>query len=156
MTICQGTRGGMARGLVAGAILAALLLVYLPFFDNPAVFDDHNIITNLAAFDHALTAFSRGPRTFPYFTIGFVHVLARGDLVPNRVLNCVLHALVIAALFCFLRRATRMSGLANERRDLVIGFVCLWAAINPLAVYGVGYLIHSAPSFLRPCSASFR
>lgn len=126
---------------VAVVLLACVLgALYMPFSINPAVFDDHNIITNLSVFSFAQEVFSKYPRSFPYFSIGFVHVLSGGDLGWSRYLSIVLHGLVVVALFFFLSRVTERIMMAKGRRDGVALFVCLWIAINPVAVYGVGYL----------------
>ena len=92
-----------SRKCILGGFVSAFSLIvallYLPFSDSPAVFDDLNIITNLAAFDYAQHFFSRYTRTFPYFSIGFVQVLSGSDLVWNRYVNVVLHGGVILSLY---------------------------------------------------------
>ncbi|SDH79908.1 hypothetical protein [Propionivibrio dicarboxylicus] len=126
--------------MLAG-VLSVIACLYGPFVDSPAVFDDANIFGNLTVFDHAQRIFSAYPRTFPYFTLGLVHVLSGGDLAWNRWLNLALHGAVILALQVFLVRVLLAAGeRENNRGRLVIGFVCIWMAINPVAVYGVGYL----------------
>lgn len=131
---------------VARLCLAALLLVmfmlYLPFSANPAVFDDHNIITNLAAYAYAQEPFSAVTRAFPYFSIGFVQVISRGDLVWNRWFSIALFALIVVALCFFLSRAlSRFAGTESQKLRWAVLCACLWFALNPVAVYSVGYLI---------------
>ncbi|MEI7614187.1 MAG: hypothetical protein WCK63_14905 [Betaproteobacteria bacterium] len=132
------------RIIVASGLFLILLLLgllYAPFSGNPAVFDDHNIITNLSVFSFAQEVFSKYPRTFPYFSIGLVHVLSDGGLEWNHHLSVLLHGLNVVALFFFLSRVTeRIGTVEGAQRQGVLCFVCLWIAINPAAVYGVGYL----------------
>lgn len=130
----------LVLSLLSVLILAALL--YAPYLGSPPVFDDHNLIENLSVFDHAQRVFSSTSRTFPYFSIGFVHVVSGGDLAWNRVVNIALHCLVILALYFFLARATRRLSAENPSSQApILLFVCLWVALNPAAVYGVGYLV---------------
>lgn len=117
----------------------AITVLYGPFLENPLAFDDHGLFDNNAVFDYAQTPFPSYSRVFPYFTLGFVHVLSGGDLAWNRAFSLVLHGLTVIALYFFLRRATRRQ--ENPARLPVIAFVCLWVALNPVAVYGVAYLI---------------
>lgn len=134
-----------ARSVSWGALAAILLLIaalYGVYLDNPPVFDDANIFGNLTVFDHAQRLFSAQPRTFPYFTLGLAHVLSGGDLAWNRALNAALHGAVVLALYFFLSRALLTTKVQDaERRRRILTFVCLWMAVNPVAVYGVGYLV---------------
>lgn len=85
----------------------AITVLYGPFLENPLAFDDHGLFDNNAVFDYAQTPFPSYSRVFPYFTLGFVHVLSGGDLAWNRAFSLVLHGLTVIALYFFLRRATR-------------------------------------------------
>lgn len=135
----------MRKYLIKSVLVVCVALVaiglYVPFADSPAVFDDHNILSNMRVFDSALTPFSNHTRTFPRFTIGFVHVLSGGDVEWNRGLSAILFGAVVVALYFFLRRA--LSGVVgdNSRRLNVSLLACLWVALNPVAVYASGYLI---------------
>lgn len=131
-----------AVGIVAIAIALFVVALYLPFSGNPAVFDDHNIVTNLTAYDYAQLVFSRYTRTFPYFSIGFVHVLSGADLVWNRYVSSALHGAVVLALYFFLIRVA--AGVRSSSRDAKPWpalFACLYIALNPVAVYAAAYLI---------------
>ena len=57
------------------ALALAIALLYAPFLSNGLVFDDHNVLSNLSLYDDAILPFSFRPRTFPYFTLGFVQVM---------------------------------------------------------------------------------
>lgn len=129
---------------IAGVFLLALALVvaalYLPFSGNPAVFDD--VVVKLSAFDFAQEVFSRSTRTFPYFTIGLVQVISGGDLAWNRYVSVFLHGAVILALYFFLSRVLARDPVIDDGvRRWVVVLVCLWVALNPVAVYATGYLI---------------
>ena len=130
----------LTLGFVALCFITVLL--YLPYSGNPAVFDDHNIITNLSVYTYAQEVFSSYSRVFTYFTIGLIHVISGADLAWNRAFNIALHCFVVMAVFFFLRRG--ISGmLPSDRatRNRVCLFVSLWIALNPVAIYGVGYLV---------------
>lgn len=117
-------------------------LLYGEFVANPVLFDDHNIITNLAAYDYAQVPFGAATRTFPYFSIGFLHVLSGGDLSWNRWFNIALFGFVIVALYFFLLRAlSRLAPADSPTLRWAALCVCLWFSLNPVAVYAVGYLV---------------
>lgn len=125
--------------VLVGALVGLLVLsLYLPFSGSPLVFDDLSL--QESAYDFAQNIFARFPRTFPYFSIGFVHVLSGGDFAWNRYFGAVLHCAVVLALYFFLSRAlTRIP--ADTSRRWVAAIVCLWVALNPVAVYAVAYLV---------------
>lgn len=130
----------VAVGLLA--VIFLVVFVYSPFVGNPAVFDDSNIIGNLAAYDYAQNPFSFLTRGLPYFSIGFLHVLADGDLGWNRWFNIALFGLVIVALYFFLLRAlARLAPSGSPHSRWAALCVGLWFALNPVAVYAVGYLV---------------
>lgn len=132
-------------GIVTGTILVLLALMqassYLAFSMSPAIFDDHNIFSNLRVFDSAQMFFSGSTRTFPYFTIGLVHVLSAGDIAWNRGVNIVLFGFVVVALYRFLRRLVSDVIVSGSQQVNFSLFACLWVALNPIAVYANGYLI---------------
>lgn len=134
------------RGIyVAGGLLATILFivaVYSPFVGNPVVFDDHNIISSLTAYNFAQTPFSPHTRGFPYFTIGFLQVVSADDLSWNRWFGIALFSLVVVALYFFLLRAlARFSPPDAPELRWAVLCVCLWFALNPVAVYAAAYLI---------------
>jgi len=127
-----------------GLCLCGLLIAgtYGPFYASPAVFDDHSIITNLTAYDYAQQPFSLTTRNFPYFSIGFFQVLSGGDLAWNRWCNIALFGLVIVALYFFLLRVlSRFAPKDSQELRWAALCVCLWFALNPVAVYAVAYLV---------------
>ena len=145
------------RRFAAALLLLSLLTVLLaslygPFTESSQVFDDFPFFQTRAVYRAAITPFSLAPRTFPYFSIGLVHVLAEGDLAWNRYLSTALHGLVVIALYFFLRRATSRVAVDTVTRQSVLLFVCLWVALNPAAVYGAAYLIQRTILLACLCS----
>ena len=122
-------------------VIALIGLCYGEGLQYPAVFDDHNLVTNLSLFDHAGSFSYLMTRELPYFLIGFVHVLSGSDLAWNRMFGMVLHTLVALVLFFVVRRVLHKSGEYCTVNDGVSLFSALWFALNPVAVYGTGYLV---------------
>ncbi len=129
------------RGLVFLLVFGLVAACYWTGLDSPIVFDDDNIIGNGSVFDHAINSDVISVRAFPYFTVGLLHVLSGGDLVWNRVCNLVLHGLIGIALYFFVLRATASSAKAPQTNRSMGMLVVLWFLLNPVAVYGTGYLI---------------
>ena len=118
MNYLNFSRWSVVWGLGIVIVIALVVVeLYLPFSGNPAIFDDHNFITNLEVYDFAQDFFSRKTRTFPYFSIGFVQVLSGGDLAWNRYVSMALHGAVVLALYFFLSRAlARVQGVGNSEK----------------------------------------
>lgn len=135
-------------------VFLALLLgiLYGPFSGNPLIFDDTPFFRGRAIYQAAIKPFAWPPRTFPYFSIGLFHVLSEGDLAWNRYVSTVLHGLVVIALYFFLRRATSRVAIDERARQFILFFVCLWVALNPVAVYGAAYLIQRTILLACLCS----
>ncbi len=123
------------------AISLATAGLYAPFASNALVFDDHYVFSSRRVFDLALGFSLDQTRSLPYFLIGFVHVLSDANLAWNRYASIVLHCLVSFALFFFLKRALARVCRDAAARLRVAGLICLWMALNPVAVYANGYLI---------------
>lgn len=123
--------------------VALIVLLYGSYITNPVVFDDHNIITNLAVYTYAQTPFSTTTRTLPYFSIGLLHVLSGGDLAWNRWFSIGLLGLIVVALYLFLVRALTRFTSSSGGSDIKWAALTtsLWFALNPVTVYAVGYLV---------------
>lgn len=128
---------------VAGlcGVVVMCVLCYWCSLDSPAVFDDRTLFETGGVFDAAVRLDFHVTRTLPYFSIGLIHVLSGGDLAWNRYANMGLHAFVAIALFFFVRRALIGSGASARSAEPISLLVALWFALNPVAVYGSGYLI---------------
>lgn len=123
--------------------------LYWPFLSNGLIFDDHGLFLNGAVYDFAQVIFDLRPRTFPYFTLGFVKVLNSG-LEANRIFSLAIHILctwlLYLLLFALLKQTLYFSSKSDELQQtdthiIVVPFFCVtWFAIHPIAVYGAGYL----------------
>lgn len=141
------------RWLLAFSILLIVLfgaILYIPFLSNGLVFDDHGFFANLSIYDKAVIPFNFRPRTFPYFTLGFIQVLY-GSLEANRIFSLVLHlsccCLLFFLLVSLLEQAKRMMVAAPGRVIpdsvevwMLATFGAMWFTIHPIAVYGAAYL----------------
>ena len=135
-------RQQLAAALALSLIILFVTAVYGSFVINPALFDDHNIITNLLVYTYAQTPFATTTRTLPFFSIGLLHVLSNGDLVWNRWFSIFLLGLIVVALYLFLVRAlTRFTSSGGSDIKWAALATSLWFALNPVTVYAVGYLI---------------
>lgn len=127
------------------ALLLLLLvgLVYLPFINNPLVFDDVTFfkypITNFAdaSFDFTF-------RWFSYTTFGVTWVFFGENPPAFRVQNLLLHGMNVLLLLLVLRLWISLFVAEPVRRKMAVWGA--WAgalvfACHPLAVYGTGYLI---------------
>lgn len=122
--------------------IAFVFVIYGVFVNNSTVFDDHNIITNLAVYNYAETPFSTTTRNLPYFSIGLVHVISDSNLAWNRWFNIGLLGLIVVALYFFLVRSlSNFSFLVSNQLRWVALATSLWFALNPVTVYAVGYLV---------------
>ncbi|MBF8176271.1 tetratricopeptide repeat protein [Herminiimonas contaminans] len=134
--------------LLCITILATTL--YFPFLGNGLVFDDHGLFTSMMVYDSAQLPFNLQPRTFPYFTLGLIHVLS-GSIEVNRIFSITLHLACAFTLFLLLRdllqQAIRESNFQHidigpdpARAQLLAGLCACIFTIHPIAVYGVAYL----------------
>ncbi|MEI7429964.1 MAG: hypothetical protein WCL27_05865 [Betaproteobacteria bacterium] len=121
-------------------LLCTSAALYLPWRDNPLIFDDSHILKSTALSDYALNPFSLMPRQFPYFTLGFENVISNGDLHVSRYVNFVLHG--INAFLLFLLGNRLLNGLLTPRRTLLTALaMAMLFVLHPVAVYAVGYLV---------------
>lgn len=129
------------------AILCAIL--YVPYLHNALVFDDKGLFNGLI-YDYAYTPLDFRPRTFPYFSLGFIQVIF-GSIEANRIVSLVLHILCSWMLFALLLSllttctATTNSTIAEQQTSknnntILAGIGAILFAVNPVAVYGAGYL----------------
>jgi len=132
--------------LIFAVITTLVSTLYIPFLGNGLVFDDHGIFTSLVVYDIAQTAFDFYSRTFPYFTLGFIHVVSNGSIEANRLLSICLHLACSVTLFFLLRsllaHATKIAASSKEFCSIQIlaASAAILFVIHPIAVYGVAYL----------------
>ncbi len=127
------------------AFLLLLLVgfVYLPFLDNPLVFDDVPFF-NGGPSGYSDQLFEFNLRWFPYFSLGFTWVFAAENLSAYRVQNLLLHGLNVLLLLLLMRLwiGVFIADASKERlANWGAWLGALVFACHPLAVYGVGYLI---------------
>ncbi|HTY98229.1 MAG TPA: glycosyltransferase family 39 protein, partial [Rhodocyclaceae bacterium] len=126
-------------GLVA--IAAAACALYLPFLDNKLVFDDATLFSTLKVFDFAQTPFNLSPRTFPYFTLGFVQV-TWGGIEANRLVSLALHLCNAFLIYRLARLLVgRLDGVSATRAAGLALLAAAIFALHPVAVYGAAYLV---------------
>ncbi|GAB2180267.1 hypothetical protein DLREEDagrD3_04900 [Denitratisoma sp. agr-D3] len=121
-------------------ILAASAGLYLPWIDNPLVFDDPNLLKSPALGDYAIMPFSLSPRQFPYFTLGMEQVLSNGNLHVSRYVALILHGLNGFLLFALARRLLNTITEPNKAALLALAAGLLFV-VHPVSVYAAGYLI---------------
>lgn len=123
-------------------------MLYGPFLQNPLVFDDMQffsfdgmMLPQFAEF-HPLTS-----RWLPYATMAWTMNLFGTSLVPLRIESLLLHWSVGVALFFFIRNLYQQ--VLGVHLNAPVGLPVIWGAffcallflLNPVAVYGAGYLI---------------
>ena len=130
------------------AVLAAL--VYVPFLDNPLVFDDFNVFNATDFLDNAFQ-FRIGPRWLSYATLAHTYALTDGSISAMRWGNLLLHAATVIAVFVLLREiclATLDAGCSEPDRAsralVAASLAAALFAVHPVAVYGVGYMVQRA------------
>jgi tetratricopeptide (TPR) repeat protein len=130
--------------LVYFSLVAIGIALYIPFLNNQFVFDDHGLFTNGVIYDYAQTVFTFVPRAFPYFTLGFIDVLSHGSIAVNRSLSLGLHLLTAFLLYSILKDFILLGEgkkIHHDRNAEITSFaVGVWFVVNPLSVYGAGYL----------------
>lgn len=135
-----------ARGIswAAGVgLLVAVFVVYLPYRNNPLIFDDFNLFTEGPFFVAAVRPWEIGPRALPYFTLAFVETLF-GQMWVHRVLSCALHALCAYCVYVLVRELLEDAAPnpASPYSGALVAFTAASAfAVHPVAVYAAGYLI---------------
>ena len=126
------------------ALLAAVVVLYLPSLGNVLVFDD-NILSGGQVFAEYWNPFALKPRSLSYSTFSWLHALAPDAWWLQRLLNIGVHALVVAMLWLFyskllasLQLVPDEPGTKHTEWALLAGVA--WFALNPTAVYAVAYL----------------
>lgn len=130
-------------------ISVAAVLLYSPFLANGLLFDDGNLFSSLAVYRYAQIPLDWNSRTFPYFTLGFTQVIF-DSIEAHRVISLFLHICCAYMIFSLSRALLeRTSGSKREDSDWLLRnaatILALLGALafvlNPVAVYGAGYLV---------------
>lgn len=128
------------------ALLLLLLvgLVYLPFLNNPLIFDDLNLLGGGAISGYAELPFNFNLRWLPYFSLGFTWVFFGEDPPVFRVQNLLLHGMNVLLLLLLMRLWIGVF-IADAGKEKMANWGAWLGALvfacHPLAVYGVGYLV---------------
>lgn len=132
----------------------SMVLLYTPFLDNPALFDDLYMFMNDAAtLRNNATHFNPlGLRELPYATLGWTFAwFGSQTMLPFRLGNMLLHIAVCLVLFRFLSLLYRQVLGADEYQqrayDWLAGFAALMFALHPVSVYAVAYLVQRSILF---------
>ena len=131
-----------------GAVLALVLVVYLPGIGNLPVFDDALYTDGTLKSRYAELALR--PRAISYGSFVWLDALLGEALWKQRLGNLVLHLGTVAALWAFYRELLR--GLQPPipepgepvlpyHESQALGLAIAFFALNPVAVYAVAYLI---------------
>ncbi len=132
------------RDRIKALVLLVLLgLVYLPFINNPLVFDD------LTFFKYPITYYADANfdftfRWFPYTTLGVTWAFFDEAPPAFRLLNLLLHGMNVLMLLLVLRLWIALFVEEPARQKMANWGAWLGAlvfACHPLAVYGTGYLM---------------
>lgn len=127
----------------ASLLLLLVGLVFLPFINNPLVFDD------VTFFKYPITYYADANfdflfRWFPYTTLGVTWAFF-GEAPPAfRLINLLLHGLNVLMLLLVLRLWISLFVEEPARQKMANWGAWLGAlvfACHPLAVYGTGYLM---------------
>ena len=133
---------------VAGAIVLMVGGLYLPFLENPLVFDDRVFFSHTLFAYYATHPLGLVPRAPAYFSLAFTEIVF-SRIEAHRVFSLALHVGCALALYrvgnALLRDtggANGGAGTAEERSAAAAAFVAAAAfALHPAAVYGAAYLV---------------
>lgn len=133
------SRGSWVAGV---SLLIAVLAVYLPYRNNPLIFDDISLFSAGPFYVAAVTPWEIGPRALPYFTLAFVHTVF-GEMWVQRLLSGVLHTLCAFCVYLLVRDLLEDAAPhpASWPATVVALVAALAFAVHPVAVYAAGYLI---------------
>lgn len=124
-------------------LVLAVLLIYVPFLNNPLAFDDTTFFNNsIATFADAPFVFDF--RWFSYTTFGVTWAFFGEEPFIFRVQNLLLHGMNVIMLMLVLRLWISLFVAEPARQHMANWGAWLGAlvfACHPLAVYGTGYLV---------------
>jgi tetratricopeptide (TPR) repeat protein len=127
--------------LLAGAVA----LLYGPFLGNPLVFDDLSFFQGGGIENAATGKVPFGLRWLPQATLGLTYAFVGASPPWHRFGNLLLHIAVGAALYALFRMLLALCRLPSRKGSLGGEGLALFAALafvlNPVAVYGAGYLM---------------
>ena len=132
------------------AVFLLVLAIYLPGLDNALVFDDGYLADGELFADYR-SAFEFRARMLSYGSFVWLHSLLGDGWWKQRLFNVLLHLGVVVALWALYREILRHIQAApgadapaqpdTFATSPALGFAIGFFALNPVAVYGVAYLI---------------
>ncbi len=134
------------RLCVLALLAAAACYLYLPFLNNPFMFDDANIFFKKILAEAAIAPWELGTRGLPLFTLGWVQTQI-GTMSAQRSVSLALHIAVAYQLYRFLEAVLRARSEpatpveASAQIRWTAALLALVFACHPVAVYGAGYLV---------------
>ena len=137
--------GGYAGACVLIALVCGL---YLPFIDNPPVFDDKFFFIGEQLSYYATHPFGLYRRAPAFSSLAFTQTVW-GDMEAHRLVSLFFHAAVVLTLYALAYRLLLAAGAGREApaehdRPRAMAWAFLAAAVfavHPVAVYGAGYLV---------------
>lgn len=126
------------------SLIGLALVVYVPFFGNPFVFDDLPFMTRAVSY-YTNAPFHFDLRWFPYVTLGWTWAFFVDSPYVYRLGNVFLHALNGILLFYFLRQLLMLYVAPGENAKRLITqrawIGALFFVCHPVAVYATGYMV---------------
>ena len=120
-------------------VLLGLLVIYLPGLDNPLLFDD-SFLTDGSMVEYGMLTELR-QRALSFGSFIWLQDLLGEGWWKQRVVNLLLHAGVILSLWALYRELLRHIEPAGTEQSPALALGIAFFALNPVAVYGVAYLI---------------
>jgi protein O-mannosyl-transferase len=126
---------------------AAILLIYVPGLGNSLVYDDSYLIEGL--FEEYASMLQLRVRMLAYGSFVWIQAVFGEGWWKQRVFNLLLHLGVVISLWALYREILRhITAAADDGsvaaplyRSPALGLAVGFFALNPVAVYGVAYLI---------------
>lgn len=122
-------------------IPVAALLLYIPFLENPLVFDDQYFFFTGRPEQFIADGMHLRPRWFPLYTHAASYVFIGPELIWQRIPNMLLHAGTGVALYALLARLLRDAGVSVERATAGAVAAALLYVVHPASVFAAGYLM---------------
>src|SRR6185369_4514610 len=120
-------------------IVAASLLLYSGSYRNPLLFDDR-IISPPSLESFLVYWRTLEMRWLSYGSFGLNYLASGMDVFSYRVVNVLLHALLVISLYRFILRFAAAAGMALREPGLAALCAVVLFALHPVAVYDVAYL----------------
>lgn len=125
------------RGIIF-SLLGLAVVVYLPFIDNPFLFDDLPFFSHNHAISFLQQDFAFRPRYFPYAILSVIRILFLDQPVFYHLASLLMHCINTTLLFYYLKQLLINSSYGSNNRAW---FIAAIFAVHPVATYAVGYTV---------------